>query len=49
MMMTEIYGLRLAICCDDGGIGRGGCSCGEEGDGAAEKMGRRENGRETIQ
>ena len=37
------------LCCDDGGVGRGGCSCGEEGDGAAEKMGRRENVRETIQ
>ena len=23
MMMKEIYGLRLAICCDDGGVGRG--------------------------
>ncbi len=23
MMMKEIYGLRLAICCNDSGIGRG--------------------------
>ena len=44
MMTTEIYGLRLAICCDDGGVGRGGCS-----NGVAEKMGRRENGGATIQ
>ena len=42
-MTTEIYGLRLAICCDDGGVGRGGCS-----DGVAEKMGRHENGGVTI-
>ena len=49
MMVKEIYGLRLAICCNDGGIGRGDVAVTKKVMVQQKKMGRRENGRATIQ